>query len=364
VGDLMDGKRGKPNRRVRLEEIAQRCGVSVSTASRALTGAMGVREPMRATIIEAARQLNYAIPTSVVGRKVIVAASSAAMIDNSRAQFTFHVLDGLYERARVLGVELATRPVASSDDEAALLREAEADDAVAGCLFLTLEDDMLPMTEGFSKPIVLINGDDPYMRHSSVTPCNRAAARFAATHLIGLGHRRILFMMRSGRRTIQRRFEGWRDALTAAGVKDIDDLVVEVGDWLPDLAAAAIQQRIEARGLDFSAVLTAGDSLAFGAIRGLTQRGVTVPEQVSVIGMDDLPQSAFSTPPLTAMHIPMREMGSEALTLLLDHLSGGPMLPRRVELACHLVQRLSTGPVASGRHSETTPLHMSAANLR
>src|SRR5262245_6550969 len=100
----MEGKRGKPNRRVRLEEIATRCGVSVSTASRALTGATGVRDPLRAAIIEAARSLSYAIPTSVVGRKVFVAASSAAMIDNSRAQFTFHVLDGLNERARVLGV--------------------------------------------------------------------------------------------------------------------------------------------------------------------------------------------------------------------------------------------------------------------
>lgn len=338
----MDGKRGKPNRRVRLEEIARRCGVSVSTASRALTGAAGVRDPLRATIVEAARQLSYAIPTSVVGRKVLVAASSAAMIDNSRAQFTFHVLDGLNERARVLGVELATRPVAGPHDELALLREAEGDPAVAGCLFLTLEDDMLPLTEGFSKPIVLVNGDDPSMLHSSVTPCNRAAGQFAASHLIELGHRRILFMMRVGRRTIQRRFEGWRDALTAAGVSRIDDLVVEVDDWLPDLAAAAISRRVENRGLDFTAVLCAGDSLAFGAIGALRRHGVSVPSQVSIVGMDDLPQSAFSTPPLTAMHIPMRELGSEALSLLMDHLNSGTILPRRVELACRLVERSST----------------------
>ena len=338
----MDAKRGKPNRRVRLEEIAGRCGVSVSTASRALTGAAGVRAEIRAGIIQAARSLSYAIPTSIVGRKVIVAASSAAIIDNSRSQFTFHVLDGLNERARVLGVELAMRPVATGEDEIALLREAEADPVVAGCLFLTLEDDMLPLTEGFSKPIVLVNGDDPTMRHSSVTPCNRAAAQFAASHLIEFGHRRILFLLRRGRRTIQRRYEGWRDAMVAAGVGNVDDLVVEVGDWLPELAAKAIARRIDERGLDFTAVLTAGDSLAYGAMMGLDQKGVSVPEDVSVIGMDDLPQSAFSSPPLTAMHIPMREMGSEALGLLLDHLSGGPMLPRRVELACRLVTRQST----------------------
>lgn len=339
---LVTGKRGRPNRRVRLEEIASRCGVSVSTASRALTGAAGVREPMRAAIIEAARTLSYAIPTSVVGRRVIVAASSAAMIDNARSQFTSHVLDGLAERARVLGVELVTRPVASQEDELSLLREAASDPTVAGCLFLTLDDDFLPLTEGFSKPIVLINGDDPAMRHSSVTPCNRAAAQLAASHLIGLGHRRILFLMRRGRRTIERRYEGWRDALGAEGVSDIGDLTVEVEDWLPDLARDAIRRRIDERGLDFTAVLTAGDSLAYGAIRGVEQGGFTVPDDVSVLGMDDLPQSAFCTPPLTAMHIPMRDLGAAALGLLLDQLNGGPMLARRVELACRLVERQST----------------------
>lgn len=344
----MEGKRGKPNRRVRLEEIAKRCGVSVSTASRALTGAAGVREPIRAAVIEAARALSYAIPTSVVGRRVILAASSAAMIDNSRAQFTFHVLDGLNERARTLGVELATRPVAGPDDELAVLREAEADASVAGCLFLTMEDDMLPLAQDFAKPIVLINGDDPSMRHSSVTPCNRAAAHFATAHLTKLGHQRILFVMRRGRRTIERRFEGWRDALLAAGVEDIDQLVVEVDDWLPELAAAAIAGRIERNGLDFTAIVTAGDSLAYGAILGLERKGVAAPGDVSVVGMDDLPQSAFCNPPLTTMHIPMSELGSAALGLLLDHLRGD-FLAQRVELACRLVERQSTGPARAQR---------------
>jgi len=347
----MDGKRGKPNRRVRLQEIARRCGVSVSTASRAMTGAAGVREPLRSQIVAAARSLSYAIPTSVVGRKVIIAASSAAMVDNSRAQFTFHVLDGLNEKARILGVELVTRPISSRADEFNMLEDAAADPTVAGCLFLTLEDDMLPLTKDFSKPIVLINSDDPSMTHSSVTPCNRAAAHVAAKFLIDQGHRRILFVMRRGRRTIERRFEGWRDALLTGGEKDVGDLVVEVEDWLPELAAAIIAERIEQRGLDFTAVLTAGDSLAYGVIRGLQTKGVSVPAEVSVIGMDDLPQSAFSTPPLTAMHIPMRELGSTALELLLDHLSGGPMLPRRVELACQLIERQSVAP-AGGRTAQ------------
>jgi len=340
---IAQAKRGRPNRRIRLEEVAKRCGVSVSTASRALAGAVGVRDQLRAEIIEAARALHYAIPASIADRKVILAASSVAMIDHSRNQFTFHVLDGLKERAQALGVELVTRPVATPDDEVALLREASEDASVAGCLFLTLDDDdVLTLTEGFGKPIVLVNGDDPAMRHSSVTPCNRSAAQFAAQHLLSLGHRRILFLMRRGRRTIERRFEGWRDALTAKGVAGIEDLVVEVPDWLPELAEEAIAARIRDRGLDFTAVLTAGDSLAYGAIRGVERAGFSVPADVSVVGMDDLPLSAFCSPPLTTMHIPMREIGAAALSLLLDDLSLATLPPRRIELACNLVLRQST----------------------
>ncbi len=342
---IESGKRGTPTRRVRLEDIAAHCGVSVSTASRALAGGKGVRGDLRATIIETAKKLNYSIPTSIAGRKVLLAASGAAMVDYVRNQFTFYVLDGLRERAATLGVELVSRSIGDAGEQMTLLNEAREDKAVVGCLFLTLDDEaVLTLTGDFGKPIVLINGDDPLMHHSSVTPCNRSAARLATQHLLDLGHRRILFLMRRGRRTIERRFEGWQDAMRERGA-EAADLAVEVSDWLPDLAAEAIAERIAARGLDFTAVLAAGDSLAVGAMMGVHKAGYRVPDDVSVMGMDDLPQAAFQNPPLTTMHIPMREIGAASLDLLLDELGGMAMPPRRVEFACHIVLRQSTGAV-------------------
>jgi DNA-binding LacI/PurR family transcriptional regulator len=337
------GKRGKLSRRVRLEDIAEKVGVSLSTVSRALSGEKGVRADIRERVVEAAKAANYTVPTPVAGKKVIVAASSAAMIDYVRNQFTLYVLEGLRDRAQVLGLEIITRAVAGQAEENAMLEEALADPEVAGLLFLTVDDEaILAAMRGFGKPVVMINGDDPLMRLSSVTPCNRSAARVAAEHLIKLGHERILFLMRPGRHTIERRREGWRDALVHHNLPYADDLVVPVEDWLPELAAQAIANRLSEKGLDFTAVLAAGDSLAVGAMMGVQQAGYSVPGDVSVVGMDDLPQAAFLNPPLTTMHIPMRELGYVALDLLRDSLTSVPMPPRRVELACHLVLRAST----------------------
>ena len=340
------GKRGKLSRRVRLEDLAGQTGVSVSTVSRALAGEPGVRPEIRDRIKAAARAANYAMPSSIAGRKVILAASSAAMIDYTRNQFTAYVLEGVQQRAFALGIELVTRPIANRADELRVLEEAARDADVAGLLFLTLDDDeMLEAARGFGKPVVLLNGDDPFMRLSSVTPCNRSAARLAADHLIGLGHERILFVMRPGRRTIERRFEGWQEALRHAGLNASADFVVTLDDWVPELAARAIVERIKLRGLDFTAILAAADAAAVGATLGVQQAGFSVPHDVSVIGIDDLPQAAFLSPPLTTMHVPMREIGAAALDLLRDDLVGVPMPPRRLELACHFVERQSTAIV-------------------
>lgn len=347
IAKPLPGKRGSKSRRVRLEDIAEKVGVSLSTVSRALAGEKGVRADIRQQILDAAKTANYAVATPVAGKKVILAASSAAMIDYVRNQFTLYVLEGLRDRAQALGVEIVTRAIAGQVEEKAMLDEAAADPDVAGLLFLTVDDEgILAATRAFAKPVVMINGDDPLMRLSSVTPCNRSAARLAADHLIGLGHERILFLMRPGRHTIERRREGWRDALLQHGLDCPDDFVIPVEDWLPDLAAQAIMSRLRERGLDFTAVLAAGDSLAVGAMMGVQQMGYSVPDDVSVMGMDDLPQAAFLNPPLTAMHIPMRELGYVALDLLRDKLASVPMPARRVELACHLVLRASTAPPA------------------
>ncbi len=340
------GKRAKASRRVRLEDLANACDVSIATVSRALSGGAGVRPDLVARIQRVAQDFSYTLPSTMAGQRILVMASSAAMEDYARSQFTLNVMQGIENHARLLRATVATQAIASTDEERRVLAEAERDDSIAGLLFLTLDDeDMLAAARGCSKPVVLLNGDDPSMQFSSVAPSNRAAGALATDHLIRLGHRRILFLMRRGRRTIERRFEGWRDRMFPGG-RDYDpSLVVEVGDWLPELAAQAIRDRINRQGCDFSAIVCAGDILAQGAMQALQVLGLSVPGDVSVLGMDGLPQGAFLNPPLTAVAMPMREIGAAAVDLIRDVRLGSAMPARRIEIACHLIERGSCGAV-------------------
>lgn len=338
------GKRTKASRRVRLEDIAAACDVSIATVSRALSGDSGVRPNLVARIRRVARDFGYALPATMAGQRILVLASAAAMEDYARSQFTLNVMQGIEERAALQRATVATQAIASTEEESRVLEAAASDERVGGLLFLTLDDeDVLAKARAFPKPVVLLNGDDPSMLFNSVAPSNRAAGALATDHLIALGHRRILFLMRRGRRTIERRFEGWRDRMFPGGRAHDPSLVVEVGDWLPDLAAEAIRDRVRRLGQDFTAIVCAGDVLAQGALQALDQLGLSVPDDVSVLGMDGLPQSAFLNPPLTAVVMPMREIGAAAVDLIRDMRTGPAMPARRIEIACHLVRRASCG---------------------
>ncbi|UVF20429.1 LacI family transcriptional regulator [Microvirga terrae] len=339
--------------RTRLGDIALACNVSISTVSRALTGQKGVRDDIRERILDAARRARYPLPNRIQGARIAVFASTAAMTDYRRTQFTWHVLEGLKAAATAKEIEISLVPLPDSDENHAPLRDVLDSQSILGALLLTIDDmQVMERIQESGKPAVLINGDDPLMRISSVSPCNRSASRMACDYLIGLGHQRIGFVMRPGRTTIRRRLEGWRDALAEHGLPCPDENVIDVEDWTPECAEQAIGERLDRGALDVTALLCAADSLALGALSALTARQIACPDEMSIMGMDDLPISDLLTPRLTTMHIPARELGETAVDMLVELATHGERVVRRTELACCLVERDSTAPpmreIASG----------------
>lgn len=336
----MSRQEATPQRRARLEDIAKRCRVSTSTVSRALSGQKGVRAEVAQRVLEAARLAHYPLANPLAGRRVIVAASAAAMVDYGRTQFSWLVLEGLRAGANAESAEIVPLALPNGAKAKDALEQALADREAAGLILLTVDDvALLDLVHERSWNTVLVNCEDPWMRFSSICPCNRSAARLGADYLLDRRHTAIGFVARLGRQTIQRRLEGWRDALEARDLPVDDSHIITVGDWVPKLAEAAILERIDAGDFPFTALLCAGDSLAIGVMNALAVRGLGVPDDVSVIGIDDLPVLEFVKPRLTTMHIPATEIGMQAFKLLHEQSGEPERVPRRIELACRLVHR-------------------------
>jgi DNA-binding LacI/PurR family transcriptional regulator len=327
--------------RTRIADIAAKLGVSTATVSRAISGKGYVREELAAQIRTAAMDMNYGLPERTRGKRVMLIVSNDAMIDFQRSQFTMHVLDGLKQRAAKSDIVIEQHTF-QSVDKINRLEAVAREEGIIGALLLTIDDSELELARRLPVPVILVNSDDPDMQIGSVTPCNRSAAALATKHLVELGHERILFINKPGRRTILRRLEGMKDVLG-----DCFDpaLVVDADDWTVESARNATERAL-ADGLDFSAILAAGDVLAAGAIVGLQAAGLDVPNDISVVGIDGLPQGEFMSPPLTTVTIPMSAVGALSLEQLMATATRRNTLHElpvsRIELACAMTVRAST----------------------
>ncbi|MGX8941002.1 LacI family DNA-binding transcriptional regulator [Symbiopectobacterium sp. Eva_TO] len=253
------------SRRIRLEDIAARCGTSLSTVSRALSGEKGVSQALRAQILEVARAVRYNPAVEMGGSRIVLAVSQVAMLDYHRYQFSWYVLQGLKERAKVLVLDLVTHPLSDKGTQA--LTDLLNQDDIGGMLALTVDDPaILDVVVNLKKPAVLVNSEDPLMRLSSVMPCNRSATRMAADYLVSHGHRDILFLTHPGRRTIEQRHEGWQESMRYFQLPCSELQVISVTDWLPELAEQAVVSWFREKKRTCTAILCANDSLALGVL--------------------------------------------------------------------------------------------------
>jgi LacI family repressor for deo operon, udp, cdd, tsx, nupC, and nupG len=170
---------------------------------------------------------------------------------------------------------------------------------------------------------------------------NVDAARKAIQHLLDLGHRRIGFITGPLWNVLSRdRLHGYRDALLDAGLPFEDALVMQ-GNFSIASGVTAASQLLELPERP-TAVFASNDEMAIGAIRAARDRGLHVPQDLSIMGFDDIRFAAFVDPPLTTVAQPGNEIGRTAMTLLLQILAGQPVEERRVILPTHLELRAST----------------------
>ena len=189
-----------------------------------------------------------------------------------------------------------------------------------------------------------------YVKDKSITSVyvdNVAGAREATEYLLTLGHRSIAFITGPMNSPISvDRDRGYEMALSRAGLKRSSRLTVE-GDFSAESGIRATES-LFARGERFTAIFCSNDEMAFGAIRAIKARGLRVPEDVSVVGFDDIRLARYWDPPLTTIAQPMADIGREAMSLLIEILNGADIPPRKRMLPVQLVVRGSVARCEQG----------------
>ena len=307
-------------RNVTIKDLARTADVSISTVSRILNGSPGVAEDKRARVLAAAERLGYqpnaAAQGLVRGRSMTI----GVLTQDIASPFYNEVARGIDAGFGGSGYQpIYVNGHWQLQDESAAIT-ALTRRQVDGLIVLGGRLSDLQLRELHARsPLVLVGRRVPGLEDACLSVDNVQGAFLATTHLIRLGHRRIGHVtgLPSQRDAVDR-LEGYRLALAEAGLPFDPRLVFE-GDFSETAGILAVEHWL-GQGAGLSAIFTANDQMAYGARLGLYRRGIRVPDDVSLVGFDDLPASQFSLPPLTSVHQPLFEMGEQAARLVLHRL--------------------------------------------
>ncbi len=330
-----------------IKEVAVLAGTSTATVSRALAQPTHVSAVMYLKVQEAVRQTGYTPNLLARNLRRMESRSTLVLLPDIANPFFPEVVLGMEEVAHLKGycVLLGDTKGAGQREQAyaEMLLSRQAD----GLIVLGGRVPELLMTKLISKtgslPIVIACERIRGVSLPTVLIDNVAAAFTATWHLIDLGHRRIGFITGpSGNVLTKDRLAGYRKALTAAHIP-IDATLVAAGDFS---IAAGITATTTLLALPTrpTALVASNDEMALGALHGAKRIGLRIPEDLSIVGFDDIRFSAVCDPPLTTISQPRQEIGRRAMNLLLEHLANPGSAPVEIVLEANLVVRSSTGP--------------------
>ncbi|MCM8768538.1 MAG: LacI family transcriptional regulator, partial [Candidatus Omnitrophica bacterium] len=308
---------------VSMRDVAEKAGVSISTVSRVLSGSTPVRPEIATRVLAAARDLNYRPNLLARGLKSQKSRTLALLLPDLSNPVFNTIADAVQEQAYQRGFDLLIMTSRHSAQREAEMLDRLLGRRVAGIIFQRVENEQTASRTFHSDrvPVVVIDRQvaDPELPFVGVA--NHDAGYQATRHLIEQGHRAILHI--SGPLSLQlshERIAGYRSALASVGSDASANLIIE-SDFKAEGGQRAIRQALRA-GLGFTAVFAANDMMAIGALTELVKEGRRVPQDVSVIGMDDIWAAAWTTPALTTVRQPLVRMAQESVDLLVALIEG------------------------------------------
>jgi LacI family transcriptional regulator len=335
-----------------IRDVARRAGVSPITASRAFSGTHPVAEETRCRVFAAAEELGY-VPDLLARGLVHGRSPMIGMVVLELANpFVNPIIDGVqavaFERDHLLIVNQSLRSLEMEEASLSRFRQMR----VAGVLVAPVSPDLRHLEELRAQGVPVVVFSRRWAGGDYVTVDDREGGRIAGEHLVRLGHRRVGFVAlgEAGNTAVEARLEGLLEALQRGGAVCRPEWRLFTRQQTPEdgIAAADLYAQLAERP---TAVFVAADRVAIGFVHRLRERGLRVPEDVAVVGYDDIHYSQFLEVPLTTVALPKHELGRRAAQILFGRIEandvGGP--PQQVLLQPRLVVRRSCGAGVDGR---------------
>jgi DNA-binding LacI/PurR family transcriptional regulator len=327
-----------------IVSVADEAKVSIATVSRVVNNHQGVSEPLRMRIKKILDKRGYR-PSVVANRRTniaIITEMGTAVIENYLCQ----ILSGIADYGLEQGIETSIAFVRPSDapkyDLIKTLRERRCDGAVIVFASDFSDEQISELSKG-GLPTMLVSSTREIEDIGFIDIDSYAGGIMATEYLLSLGHSRIAFLAGPTFRNIdnQKRIEGFKKAISVSGLPE-PPLIIEHRSTSLTQEAGYFQAQIALRSPDITAIFANNDEMAHGAMLACVESGRKIPDDISMIGFDDCPNSQYSIPPLTTVKQPLINMGYEAIKMVdMKVRSVIDSLPRKI-LQGALVKRKST----------------------
>lgn len=327
-----------------IKDVALKADVSIATVSRVLNGSRYVSPDLRERVVNAMQALGYQPNAIAQGLRRQATHSVGLLIPRINepffAQFAF-ALEKTFFSSGYRTLVCSTEENPDKEREYVTMLLGQQVDAVVAFPSIARADDHLARLVERGVPVVVVERQLAGFEVSQVLVTNAQGADDAVRHLVELGHVRIGVICASLEHIPPDRLDGARQAAVESRV----DASIRVVDRLPDFATGYDVGLDMLRGQPRpTAIFALTDSMAVGVLHAAAELGLRVPDDLSIVGFDDIPLVSFLIPPLTTIAQPTYAMGESAARILLDQLAGDDPGPQTVLLETTLVRRASTAP--------------------